>query len=100
MQKQVRIQGDGTVVDSDRIVKLTKQASKGGPDNVHWILAPGGGGPWTVHFDSSPFTPGPQNFAVPGPPSGPATQAVGSYKYKVLDKSGTVTHDPDVDIES
>jgi hypothetical protein len=99
MVKQVRIQEDGTVVDADRITKVTKQPPKGGPDKVHWILA-GGGGPFTVHFDSSPFAAGPENFPVPGAPSGPATQAVGSYKYKVIDQYGTVTHDPDVDIES
>ena len=101
MLKQVRIQADGTVIYADRIVKLTKQESQAGPDRVQWILTPDAAGKsFTVEFAYSPFTAGSQTFSVPGNPSGPATQAVGSYKYKVIDERGTVTHDPDVDIES
>ena len=100
MLKQVRIQADGIVVDADRSTHVTKRQGNDGPDKVQWIRTPGNSGTFRVHFDSSPFMAGPQDFPVPGPPSGGASQPVGSYKYSVFNANNVVTDDPDVDIDS
>ena len=99
MLKQARIQADGTVVNADRSTHVTKDGAKDGPDTVQWIRVAGVTATFRVHFDSSPFTTGPQDFAVPGPPSGGASEAAGTYKYSVFDANGMLKDDPDVDVE-
>jgi hypothetical protein len=98
--KHVRIDGYGKVVDADRTTHVTKVPAHDGPDSVQWLRVPGVTATFTVHFASSPFRSGPQDFEVPGPPSGGASQAVGTYKYSVYDAKGVQTDDPDIDIES
>ena len=95
--KQIRILSNGMISTGDRETHTTKDPNQGGPDRVQWIAL--GGGPFTIRFEQSPFQPGPQDIAVP--PSNPQTvsEAIGRYKYSVLDAAGNVVDDPDVIIE-
>lgn len=106
----IRISETGQVVDPKaRVFK-----SRGG--EVEW-RAQDGGGPWTITFGKTggggsthPVEPGsPYNqntFTVP--PGGSArsgrirenANATKTYRYTVTDRSGTPTHDPDVDVET
>ena len=99
MLKHIRIQANGTVVDADRNTHVTRQSANDGPDRVQWLRVPGNTGTFTVRFASSPFTSGAQDINVPGAPN-TASQATATYKYSVLDDSGTVKDDPNVIIES
>jgi hypothetical protein len=110
MPQAVRISPAGQVIDTP--VKVSKAKS----DDVLWI-ATGNGGPWTITFDKassapstypvesgSPFSQASYTVAQGGSngsTGGPMAGQVGrTYRYKVTDARGDVTHDPDVDVES
>ena len=110
MPQAVRISPTGQVIDTP--VKVSKREN----DDVLWI-ATGNGGPWTITFDKvsadastyeladgSPFSEGTYTVAQGGSngsTGGPVSGLVGrTYRYKVKDAAGNVTHDPDVDVET
>jgi hypothetical protein len=113
--KTVLIDPSGKVVNEDRVVKV----SKSGHEDVRWV-AIGGGGPWTITFDKvtgpssypvaagSPFTNTAYTVAnggSGGSTGGPVAGLVGwTYQYQVRagynDVNGTVTDDPDIDVET
>jgi hypothetical protein len=106
----IRISKDGQVID--KVVK----ARKGRNEDVEWI-AQDGGGPWTITFDKvstepstypvapdSPFSQptytvdkGGRRSTTGGPVKGVANR---TYRYRVRDAAGNITHDPDIDIET
>ena len=106
MLKQVRIDAYGKIVDADRDTHTTRAAACDGPDRVQWLRVPGVTAKFTVRFvpgpfqPGSPFRPGAQDIDVRGDPPQEVTQAVGRYKYSVLDSTGRETDDPDVIIDS
>jgi hypothetical protein len=106
----IRISNTGQVVDAR--VRVFK--SRGG--EVEW-RAQDGGGPWTITFgkmgggaSTHPVEPGSpygrNSFTVPpgeSIKSGPIRENANvnkTYRYTVTDRSGTPTHDPDVDVET
>jgi hypothetical protein len=111
MPQAVRINATGQVEDTP--VKVSKRNS----DDVLWV-ATGNGGPWTITFDKgsssepstfdvasgSPFSEPSYTVAQGasnGSTGGPVAGEVGkTYRYNVRNAAGTITHDPDVDVES
>jgi hypothetical protein len=110
-QQAIRISGAGQVVTGDRVVAVRK----GWNEDVLWI-ATEGGGPWTITFDKgtggsgtysseagSPFSANSYNVAQGGSggsAGGPVNGTVRrTYKYNVRNASGTITDDPDIDVD-
>lgn len=111
MPQAVRINRTGQVVVTDRKVTVRKRLN----EDVLWI-ATQGGGPWTITFDKDPEGSGTYP-KEPGSPFSETTYTVGpgasggstggpvkgterrTYSYNVRNAAGTVTDDPDIDID-
>jgi hypothetical protein len=97
----VRIDAAGRVVD--RVVSVRKSRD----EDVLWV-AQSNGGPWKITFDKdasgSPFSETSydvQRGGSGGSTGGPVGGVVGrTYRYNVRDAAGTITDDPDIDIET
>ena len=112
----IRIDRDGHVINQDYRVGLSKSGANGKPQDVIWIDTQNGG-PWTITFDKTTST-APNTFPVqPGSPFSEPTFTVqngasassglvrnnatvpGTYRFNVRNAAGTITDDPDVDVE-
>ena len=97
--KPARIDRDGKIITSDRLVNL----SLGQNDEVEWTSV-GNQGPWTIVFTAgSPFST--DRFPVPqrgqtrsGTPTVKADPNR-RYKYQVQDENGAVKDDPDIEVD-
>ena len=108
MRKEIRIVGaTGEILDSERNVHVTKQASLAGPDKVRWIIVgTKSNAPFRVHFAHTPFDTAdtPQDINVSDITGKSATLTVkrppDTYKYSVYDNTNTKTDDPNIIIDS